>query len=310
MNRSPLALSAPLSLLLTALLAASLSAEEAGEQQGIQKPFLWEIEGQSPSYLFGTIHITDPRVLALHPAIEEAFDSADAVYTEIAMDMATQTQAMLGMMLPGNQRLSQLLPEETQTRLSAELGRISPGLGLVGPLDRMRPWALAASLPMLEAQLKNPGKQALDAKIFYRALAREKEAQGLETVAEQLAIFGGLTMDEQIEMLEMTLDQIDEARAKGTNPLETLTQVYLAGDLDALQKTMEEWSDGESELSQRFETALLDKRNRLMAERIDALLQKPEKRQYFFAVGAAHYYGETGLLRLLQEKGYQLRRLP
>jgi hypothetical protein len=46
---------------------------------------LWRIEreGRPPSYLFGTIHSTDPRVTSLSPAVTTAFESADTVALEI-----------------------------------------------------------------------------------------------------------------------------------------------------------------------------------------------------------------------------------
>ena len=44
------------------------------------KPLLWKIEGnplEKPSYLFGTIHLTTPRIEKLHPAAQKAFDAAE-----------------------------------------------------------------------------------------------------------------------------------------------------------------------------------------------------------------------------------------
>ena len=38
------------------------------------KPALWKVEGKDltkPSYLFGTIHLGDPRVVKLHPKAEK-----------------------------------------------------------------------------------------------------------------------------------------------------------------------------------------------------------------------------------------------
>ena len=36
-------------------------------------PFLWLVEGRTPLYLFGTIHVPDDRVLALPPSVMKAF---------------------------------------------------------------------------------------------------------------------------------------------------------------------------------------------------------------------------------------------
>src|SRR5690606_37482037 len=45
---------------------------------------LWRIEGAGvePSWLFGTMHMSDPRVLRLPPAAQAAFDASDTVVIE------------------------------------------------------------------------------------------------------------------------------------------------------------------------------------------------------------------------------------
>ena len=48
------------------------------------RSLLWRVErkGLAPSYLFGTIHSTDPRVTKLPPAVQAAFNSANTVALE------------------------------------------------------------------------------------------------------------------------------------------------------------------------------------------------------------------------------------
>src|SRR5690606_7301047 len=57
-------------------------AEAAATPNG--KGLLWKLEksGERPSYLFGTMHMTDPRVVALPAAARKAFDAADTVVIE------------------------------------------------------------------------------------------------------------------------------------------------------------------------------------------------------------------------------------
>ena len=58
--------------------------------KGIPHPFLWEITPQKgkKSYLFGTIHIPDPRFKDLHPHLNQIFQEADAVYGELDLFLA------------------------------------------------------------------------------------------------------------------------------------------------------------------------------------------------------------------------------
>ena len=65
----------------------------------------------------------------------------------------------------------------------------------------------------------------------------------------------------------------------------------------------------EPELAKRIEEALLTVRNRRMADRIAAMLKKPGAGPRFFAIGAGHLYGETGVVRLLQDAGLAVERV-
>ena len=59
-----------------------IETEAAATPNG--KGLLWKLEkaGERPSFLFGTMHMTDPRVTALPPAAQKAFDAADTVVIE------------------------------------------------------------------------------------------------------------------------------------------------------------------------------------------------------------------------------------
>ena len=76
---------------------AATTESAAAEASG---PFLWRVEGPTPLYLFGTIHVPDDRVLTLPPSVVKAFTDSSAVYTEIPMDTATQMGVMGKVMLP------------------------------------------------------------------------------------------------------------------------------------------------------------------------------------------------------------------
>ena len=58
---------------------------------------------------------------------------------------------------------------------------------------------------------------------------------------------------------------------------------------------------------QAFYRKLLDERNVAMVETIDGWLAGDE--DVFVVVGAAHYGGEMGILKLLQEKGHEVEQI-
>ena len=49
-----------------------------------QNPLLWKVTSENTaSYLFGTMHVADPRVTTLAPAVEAAFAASAAIFTEL-----------------------------------------------------------------------------------------------------------------------------------------------------------------------------------------------------------------------------------
>ena len=272
------------------------------------QPLLWRIEGPKPDYVFGTIHLASSDVTTLTPSTEKAVAGADALYTEIPMDMASQMQGAMKL-LGGAKPLKEVLPPDLYARSEAEVKRINPALNLQ-PFERMEVWALAVTIALLEEQLKNPGAQVLDAILYNRAEAAKKEVGGLETTEEQLAVFGKFSTDEQIAMLRATLDDLDRARKEGRTPISELRAAYLSGDLAQIDAEMTEWTSAlDDTLEKRFVTALITDRNKLMADRMAEKVRAQPGKSYFFAVGAAHLHGPEGVIALLEKAGFKLTRV-
>ena len=110
----------------------------AGEVRPTENPFLWMIGEGPPSFVFGTIHLPDERVLALPEVVLEAFDAADVLYTEIPMDMATQMSMAPKLFLPDGKTLKDVLPADLFKRVEAII------LSMTGE-ERARPKILNAS---------------------------------------------------------------------------------------------------------------------------------------------------------------------
>jgi uncharacterized protein YbaP (TraB family) len=128
-------------------------------------------------------------------------------------------------------------------------------------------------------------------------------------VDEQLGVFEQFSVAEQARMLELTLDALDEGRRKSRTMTQSLIDAYLGGDLDVLTRLVQDSLQGDRELMSRFAAVAIDERNRLMASRIrERIAQRPGK-SCFFAVGAAHYAGERGIVSLLTQAGLEVTRV-
>lgn len=257
---------------------------------------LWRITAPQqplPSYLFGTIHAEDPRVLDLPPAVSKALDDSRDFVMEIAVDAAVSERLGRSMMLPAGQSLSGVLerPLHEQTITAAAQHGIPSEAA-----ERMKPWALVMVLNMP----KPDTGIFLDQKLHDIAVAQGKSVQGIETVDEQIAALDGMSMAVQIELLRHTLEHYRELPSY----TEQLIVAWLRRDLGALQRLGDESNQGlPREIEQLLQQRLIDERNLRMAQRMVPLVQQGG---VFVAVGALHLPGEQGLIALLRQRGFRV----
>lgn len=266
-----------------------------------REALLWRIEGEKPSYLFGTIHIPDERVLALPDSVARALASADAVYLELPMGAAEAARMQQGVLLPAGQTLRDLLPRD----LFEKVEKLIQSKGLpVAAFEQMKIWALVSTITLLD--YLHTARPPLDLFIYQEAVRQGKEVGGLETVEEQVELFDKFSQPEQIEFLRTTIEEMEKP---GEGPLERLVRLYLAGDVTELSLEINRQLTRDEALSGKLYRLLLTERDQRMAERIEAKLKENPKRSYFFAVGAAHLSEESSVPVRLLRKGFKVERI-
>lgn len=255
---------------------------------------LWRVEspGRAPSHLFGTIHSSDPRVLALPAPVKQVFDRS----ASFTMEMVTDGSALVAMaeiMFLGEGRT---LRQLTGDALYGEIRDALAARGLPDDgLEKQKPWVVLMTL----SAPPNRGAMFLDLALQLQATLAGKPVHGLESIQEQLSVFDELSTEDQVALLRETVRSQRESEAQ----LEALTRAYLARDLGELMATVERFRPEDARLYNTLMQRLLDDRNRRMAERMEARLVEGNA---FIAVGAAHLPGPDGLLALLARRGYRL----
>ncbi|MEM7203724.1 MAG: TraB/GumN family protein [Planctomycetota bacterium] len=294
--------------LVAAWLASPLVAQKGDPAAPTEHPFLWRIAREPACWLYGTIHVPHERVTNIPDMVMDAIEASDVVLTEIRLDQVGGL--MTKMLLPKGTELADVVPKETMARLRAYLERKNTPALLRQQIDRFKVWAGVMTLVQLEMLEELQRNKPLDVVIWSEARTADKEVDGLESVEEQLGVFEAFSTDEQVEMLDGTLDMLEQLAADGHSFVDELVDVYLAGDEKKLQETLEKYSgtSGNEELEARFEKLLLDDRNERMVERMIKKMRAAPKRAFFFAVGAAHYPGEKGILKLLRDAGFEVER--
>lgn len=272
-----------------------------------ENPFLWRIhpavEGGASSFLYGTMHVGDPRILALPQVVEDALYDSQALFTELAFD-TMMSEIAAGMFLPKGETLRDKLPPELYARIETLMKeRGTP----MKAFDTMQVWAFHLVLQTLDFQEQMMAGQPLDMFLYTEAKTMGMDVGGLETVEEQISVFRDFAPDDQIKLLTATVDAYEQAQVEGTNAAEEMVLAYLSGSDDALFLLLEEGSD--DPLQAELMDKLLTDRNIRMADRIDAKLKAAPQTQFFFAVGAAHMPAKLGLVQLLTDKGYRVERI-
>lgn len=298
---------APVAAALIGLATSAALAAPAPPDQ----PFLWRVEGnglEKPSYLFGTIHLSNERIAQLHPAAARAFDGADTFYAEISMELPDQMAGAVLMMRRDGKKLSESIGPELTAQLTEQLQAIQPGLD-IAILQPMKTWAAAMMVVMLPHQLE--GREALDMILWNRAKAGGKSLAGLEEIADQIAAFETLDEAEQVIYLRETLATLADAE----DLMAKMIAAYEGGDDAALEKLLAESMqlDGEDEevkkISERLVASLLTTRDIQMAATIHRILTENPAKSHFFAIGAAHYLGDESIRKHLAAKGYTITRI-
>ncbi len=271
---------------------------------------LWRIEkpGLRPSYLFGTMHSTDPRLDRQMARVRPLIAAASVVAVEIGelvtpglKDKAAQEIAAAGVARSGN-ALEALWPPANRAAVEAAL--LSRGI----PADRaqrLETWFLivALSSPQCERERRALGLSSLDEKIGAAGAKAGRMPVGLEKLEEQIAVL------RRIGGANPPLTLIDTARRPQqiADMRETMTQAYIGdrlGELQALGRIGEVLSGQPADSHQQsFTRALLDERNLVMRDRSAAMLAKGGA---FIAVGALHLPGPNGLVSLYRQMGYRV----
>ncbi len=286
---------------------AAIRDEAAATPNG--RGLLWKIEkaGTAPSWLYGTMHMTDPRVTHLPEDAQGAFAASALVVVETTEIL--DPKAMMAAMMK-HPELTMYTGEETLFSGLSETDRALVENALeergVPPasVQRMKPWMLTAlvTLPACELARKADGVAILDARLAKQAKQDGKDIAGLETAVSQLQAMASLPMQFHIDGLIETLklgDRMDDV-------METMTRLYAAGEVGMiwpLFRFVLPKEDAEGPGYAAFEERLIKARNRTMAENAAPLIDQGGA---FIAVGALHLPGEDGLVELLRQRGYSV----
>lgn len=253
---------------------------------------LWRVSGkniQSPSYLYGTIHIQDERVFRYDSTVLNAFKACDAFAVEILFDELDMAGLRQSMMMPRGQVLSELLSKSDFVLLDS-ICKVKLGMSAIF-MNSMKPFFIASALQ--QADLPKGAENAPDLYLLQKARADGKSCYGVEQYMDQIKAIDAVSMKDQLAMLT---EFIHDTTNQSAEEMREMVEAYLRFDLDRM------WEMSlDTALPKKFSKVLIYDRNVTMAKRF---VEMAKKQTLFCAVGCAHLAGDKGVIALLRKKGY------
>jgi len=263
---------------------------------------LWKIASETNTvYLLGSVHLLREADYPLPDAMERAFEDASRIVFEIHPDSAEHPSAQIRMMragmLPEGVTLKSVLHDTVYALLDVKAQEVGFHLDFV---QKMKPWMAGVLLTF--ARMQEAGlspEHGVDRFFFRKAREAGKILLGLETVGFQIALFDSLASGDPDGFVLHTLKEMDLIDTQ----IGGLIRAWREGDVESLSALLMDAFDASPEIHDR----LIVRRNADWMPHILRCLRRDEN--CLVVVGAAHLFGEHGLIRMLGEEGYAIEQL-
>ena len=274
--------------------------------QTAYSPALWEVHSAGNTvYLFGTIHVGKADFYPLPSAVEAAFSNSEVLALEV--DPANQQEAvaaLMSAMYPPPDNIENHLPGS----LLSSVVTVSSAYGIpFEQLRQMKPYLLMFTLTSLEyARLGYVAQQGLETHFSQRARNQGMRIVSLESMSQQMQMLDSLSPRLQTAMLQITVDEIANGEVDGL--VEKMISAWQSGDIETLDAVLRvEERKLDDKLGREFHERFLTERNFNMVRQIETMLGTEERE--FVAVGALHMVGDDGIVEILADRGYKVRRI-
>ncbi len=264
------------------------------------KGIFYEILGNKGKvYLLGSIHLAKSGAYPLDSIVENTFKSCPNFVMEINLNNFDYKKIIDLGIYKDTTKLENLVPKSYFKIIDSLFNLYSIPKFIY---NKLKPWVAVLLLSNLEisGNLKDvvPGTE----QYLLSKIDSTKNILELESFVEQLEVFQNLYNLNPDLFFEYFLVR------KDSNILlfDELYSAWESGDENKLQNIMNEDSEG-FPLSAEYKNILIENRNRKMLERIEDFTK--QEGCFFVVVGSAHLLGKNGVVELLKQKGYKVKRL-
>ena len=284
------------------LITTACSSQDTTDTSG--KLFIWKISSETTHvYLLGSVHIASQDLYPLDNTIEDAFNSASYLVVEVNTNNLTQAYATQLLLeygtYPEGDGFKKHVPEELYNKLDDYFAKYGMAMAL---LNDYKPFVIynLMSQYMLES-LGYKIDYGIDLYFMDKAEESDKSILELETPEFQMHLLSSVPDENIIVAMQYDIDNPETGKY-----LEDLFNAWSDGDVAAMETIVFEALVEEPDMASYYEI-MYDQRNFNMSQKIAEYLA--DDGVYFIVVGAAHLVGESGLLNLLSNMGYEVEQL-
>ena len=282
----------------------SFTALGQTEQEIVSEPkdstLIWQItkaDSKDTSYLLGTIHLPLKAAFYCIDTAQTLMKRTNRAFFEIVVNQeAIGEQAYYFLAQEEKDRISFVLDSGEQAQLYAL------GSKLMGPgaavLRQLKPIGAYSVLTM--SMLPMDTSNSMD--ILYQEKAKEWgiPVASLETIEDQFDVLDTIQKYGSRSLLLELINNPDQLEADANE----LLKAYLNQDLPLISQLIHD--EFSTVIDQKVRQYLLNNRNIKMATN---MINAAEVESCFFAIGAAHLVGDTGVIQALRRHGYTVQAI-
>jgi uncharacterized protein len=257
--------------------------------QDINNTMLWRIsnpDGGKPSYLFGTMHLAQKKLMLFTDSVYSAVAETNAFFGELDYDKLLTVfsdSSTAGFF----EEKADFLDSVTKTPgWKAMVERMNRKYGTtVNPdsLDQFMNFSTKMSTNMYTPE---PGVKAMDLMLSDYAKSLRKTIGGLETYLLQIDMLYKII---GVRVQDSTLNFDNEAEL-----ISNFKRYYTSQRLDSIDRYLQA-------INPNYRYIIFTQRNKTMADSIE---KHTNAAPAFFAIGCGHLAGNDGVIALLRKKGF------
>ena len=254
---------------------------------------MWKITGNGldrPSYLYGTMHLQDKRLFQFGDSLYHSLENVEGFALEI--DFKEFMDSLFTKQFHDAE--AELFEKEQvkidSRKLDKSADTVLRQLGMKKERLTKKDLKTIRDFRLNKIVQKGEMPTIVDGFLYGLALRHHKWIGGIEDVNDQLHLVDELGSD-------LSPEKVFQPEAKLRQAMEQMIRIYTTQDLDAID------AYSRSNYDSDIRDQLLIRRNVKMARRMDSL---SGIRTMFFAIGAAHLPGDSGVISLLRSRGFKV----